>query len=204
MNATRCCCSWVIDNALRQLSELQRRGKDATFYIKVCAETIADSELAFWIDAKLAEYQLQRENVVFEIAETAVVDDVEGATAFVTAMHSLKCKVALEHYGCSSQPQLLKRLPVDILKVNGSLIADLMANRENQVRVKAIIELARNLDMHCVAERVEETSDLALLWQFGVQFVQGNFVQIPSKELDYNFEGDITGEESALFAKEIR
>ena len=109
--------------------------------------------------------------------------------------------MALEHYGCSSQPQLLKRLPVDILKVNGSLIAGLGANRENQVRVKAIVELARNLDMLCVAEHVEETGDLALLWQFGVQFVQGNFVQIPSKELDYNFEGDITGDEASIFSQ---
>jgi diguanylate cyclase (GGDEF)-like protein len=193
--------SWVIDNALRQLAEMQRCGRDTTFYIKVSADTIADAELAFWIDAKLAEYQLQRENVVFEMAETAVVDDMPGAMAFLTAMHSLQCKVALEHYGCSSQPQLLKRLPVDILKVNGSLIAGLGANLENQIRVKAIVELARNLDMLCVAEHVEETGDLALLWQFGVQFVQGNFVQIPSKELDYNFEGDITGDEASIFGQ---
>ena len=192
---------WVIENALRQLSELQRDGRDISFYIKVSADAMADADLAVWIDTRLSEYRLQREKVVFEIAETMVVDDVQGAVAFVSALHRLKCRVALEHYGCSSQPQLLKRLPVDILKVNGSLIAGLMANHENQARVRAIVELACNLDMQCVAERVEDTSDLALLWQFGVQLVQGNFVQIPGRELNYHFDDDITDEKPALFSR---
>ena len=194
---------WVVESALRQLSELQDSGKDVTFHIKISADTIADCELVFWIDARLAEHQLQRENVVFEIAEMAVMDNMEVAIAFVTAMHNLGCKVALEHYAGFSQPQLLKSLPVDILKVNGSLVEGLIANRENQIRVKAIIELASDLNMQCVIERVEETSALALLWQFGVQFVQGNFVQLPGKELDYNFDGDITVEESTVFAMDI-
>lgn len=192
---------WVIETALRQQSELQRAGRDVSFYIKVTADAMADADLAVWIDAVLSNYRLQRDKVVFEIAETMVVDDVPAAVAFVSALHRLKCRVALEHYGCSSQPQLLKRLPVDILKVNGSLIAGLMANHDNQARVRAIVELACNLDMQCVAERVEDTSDLALLWQFGVQFVQGNFVQIPGRELNYHFDADITDEKPALFSR---
>lgn len=192
---------WVIDNALGQLSELQRRGRDVIFYIKVSADTMADAESVIWLGKRLAEYRLQRERIVFEIAETAVVDDVQGAIAFVTALQNLECRVALEHYGCCSEPQLLKRLPVDILKVNGGLITGLMANHENQARVRAIIELARKLRMHCVAEHVEETSDLALLWQLGIQFVQGNCIQIPSRELNYNFEGNITAKEPVYMSE---
>ncbi|MDH3560720.1 MAG: EAL domain-containing protein, partial [Gammaproteobacteria bacterium] len=70
----------------------------------------------------------------------------------------------------------------------------------NQVTVKTIIELARNLGMQCIAEQIEDTSVLALLLQYGIQLVQGNFVQIPSKNLDYNFEASITGEESGSFS----
>jgi EAL domain-containing protein (putative c-di-GMP-specific phosphodiesterase class I) len=54
--------------------------------------------------------------------------------------------------------------------------------------------------MECVAEQVEDTVVLALLWQYGVQFVQGNFVQIPSRSLDYNFEASVTGNESSVFS----
>jgi len=191
---------WVIDNALKKLAEIQHQNKDATFYIKVSGKTIADRELSLWLDAKLNEHQLQRENVVIEIAEAAVLEDMENSMAFVTAMHNLGCKVALEHYGASSPPQVLKRLPVDVLKVNGGLIAGLASNKENQVTVKTIIELARNLGMQCIAEQIEDTSVLALLLQYGIQLVQGNFVQIPSKNLDYNFEASITGEESGSFS----
>ncbi|MDH3872119.1 MAG: EAL domain-containing protein, partial [Gammaproteobacteria bacterium] len=191
---------WVIENAFKKLAELQRGDKDATFYIKVSGKTIADRELALWIDTKMNDYQLQRENVVIEIAEEAVLNDMENSMAFVTAMHNLNCKVALEHYGASSPPQVLKRLPVDVLKVNGGLIAGMAGSEENQVTVKTIITLARDLGMECVAEQVEDTVVLALLWQYGVQLVQGNFVQIPSRNLDYNFEASVTGNESSVFS----
>ncbi len=190
---------WVIENAFRKLGELQRQDQDATFYIKVSEKTIADRELALWMDAKLNECKLQRGSVVIEIAEAAVLDDMENSMAFVTAMHNLGCKVALEHFGASSPPQVLKRLPVDILKVNGGLITSMAGNKETQITVKTIIELARNLGMECVAEQVEDNAVLALLRQYGVQLVQGNFVQIPGKSLDYNFEASIAGNESGSY-----
>ncbi len=191
---------WVIDNAFARLADMQRQDADATFYIKVSEKTIADQGMIPWLDAKLKEYRLQRENVIIEVAEEAVLDDMENSMAFVGALHELGCKVALEHYGASSPPQVLKRLPVDVLKVNGGLISGMAVNKEDQVTVKTIIELARNLGMECVAEKVEDTAVLALLWQYGVQFVQGNFVQIPSRNLDYNFEASVTGNESGTFA----
>ena len=110
---------------------------------------------------------------------------------FVKSMQNLNCKVAFEHYGHSDQPQLLKHLPVDILKVDGALISGLAGNEANQSRVKAILELAKEHGKECIAECVDDAGSLAQLWQYGVDFIQGNFVQEPSKDLNYDFEGEI-------------
>jgi EAL domain-containing protein (putative c-di-GMP-specific phosphodiesterase class I) len=102
-------------------------------------------------------------------------------------MQNLHCKVAIEHYGCANQPQLIQQLPVDMLKIDGSLIDSLASSEEHQEKIKAIIGLARNSSIQCVAERVEDASDLAKLWEYGVDFIQGNFVQEPSKKLEHDF-----------------
>jgi EAL domain-containing protein (putative c-di-GMP-specific phosphodiesterase class I) len=65
--------------------------------------------------------------------------------------------------------------------------------------VKRIIDAANSHDIKCTAERVEDAHDLGMLWQYGVELVQGNFAQIPSKELDYNFEGDSAEEGSTIY-----
>jgi EAL domain-containing protein (putative c-di-GMP-specific phosphodiesterase class I) len=110
---------------------------------------------------------------------------------FVKSMQSLDYKVAFEHYGHSDQPQLLKHIPVDILKIDGALISGLSGNKENQSRIKAILDLAKEHGKQTVAECVDDAGSLAQLWHFGVDFIQGNFVQAPCKELEYDFEGEI-------------
>jgi EAL domain-containing protein (putative c-di-GMP-specific phosphodiesterase class I) len=106
-------------------------------------------------------------------------------------MERIHCKVALEHYGRNKQPQLLNHLPVDFLKIDGSLINNLAAKEENQTQVKGVVSLAHENGKKCIAEHVEEAGDLALLWQYGVDFIQGNFVQEPSRHLSYDFEGEV-------------
>jgi EAL domain-containing protein (putative c-di-GMP-specific phosphodiesterase class I) len=106
-------------------------------------------------------------------------------------MEKLQCKVALEHFGKNNQPQILKHVPADILKIDGTLIGNLAGNSEDQSRVKALIEFAHESDKQCVAECVDSPGSLAILWQYGVDLIQGNFVQEPDRELAYDFEGEI-------------
>ncbi|NNG13507.1 MAG: EAL domain-containing protein, partial [Halobacteria archaeon] len=190
---------WVIDNAMSALAELHRADKDTTFFVKISGKTLADIELPLWIHEKIRECQVKTENIVFEITEDVALKDLRNAMHFVNAVHKLGCKVALEHYGRANQPQLLKHLSVDILKIDGSLIENLSTSKENQATIKSIIEAANSQDIKCTAECVEEAHDLGMLWQYGVEFVQGNFAQIPSKKLDYDFAGDSSDEESTIY-----
>ena len=182
---------WVIKTAFRRLVELRETDSKAMFFIKLSGSTLSNAELPLWINEQLKENRLVSDGIVFEIPERTVIDDLTRARAFVEAMNTLNCPVALEHYGNSDQPQLLNHLPVDILKIDGGLINGLSGNKENQARVQAILELANEHSKQTIAECVDDAGSLAQLWQYGVDFIQGNFVQEPSKDLEYDFEGEI-------------
>ena len=182
---------WIIDNAFKQLTLLRQDGRDVSFFIKLSGSTLTDASLPAWIKEKLREYRLVSDGIVFEISETIASNDLKNSMTFIKAMQQLNCKVALEHFGCSNQPQILKHLHVDVLKIDGSLIEGVASSKDNQEKVKSLVELARSYEKLCVAERVDDAGDLAILWQYGMDLIQGNFVQEPHKELEYDFQGEI-------------
>jgi diguanylate cyclase (GGDEF)-like protein len=182
---------WVIDMAFRTLMEQRSGGSAIGFFIKLSGTTLEDRELPVWINRKLKEYRLKSDSICFEIPEAVAIKDPKSTTMFVKAMQKIHCKVAIEHFGCADQPQLIQHLSVDMLKIDGSLITNLASSKEQQEKVKTVIDLARKSDIQCVAECVDNASDLAKLWEFGVNFIQGNFVQEPSKKLEHDFDGEL-------------
>ncbi len=182
---------WVLDTAFRKLTELRENGDDATFFIKLSRASLADMKLPEWIQGKLGEYQLASSSIVFEIQEIDADNDLNSAISFTSAMKELQCKVALEHYDASTRPQLLKHVPVDILKIDRKLIEGLAENKDYQSRVKELVTLAHENGRQCIAVCVENPASLAMLWQYGLDMIQGNFIQEPDRELAYNFEDEI-------------
>ena len=182
---------WVLDAVFRKLAELRENSDETTIFIKLSKAALADKELPEWIRGKLGEYQLASSSIVFEIQEIDADNDLNSAISFTSAMKELQCKVALEHYSASTQPQLLKHVPVDILKIDRKLIEGLIGNKDYQSRVKELVKLAHENDRQCIAECVENPGSLAILWQYGLDMIQGNFIQEPDRELAYNFEDEI-------------
>ena len=182
---------WVVDNAFARLAELRTGSSTTSFYIKLSGASLTDSTMVDWITDTLQKYQLESAGVVFEISVQTAALDLRNTMSFMTAIQASGCKVALEHVGRNKQTQLLNHLPADILKIDSSLITKLASDKEAQDAVKAIIEHAKSTGKTCIAESVEDSNCLAKLWQFGMHFIQGNFIQEPAKELGYVFESEI-------------
>jgi diguanylate cyclase (GGDEF)-like protein/PAS domain S-box-containing protein len=181
---------WIIEATFRELAKLRNNDSDVSFYIKLSGGTLTDTALPGWIGEKLQEHKLSGDGIIFEISERNAVNDLKNSMLFVSEIQQLQCKVALEHYGKSDYPQLFQHVPADILKIDGALVNGLGSNKEHQSKVKEIIEMAREDGRQCIAECVDDAGSLAHLWQTGVDFIQGSFVQEPRKNIDYNFEGE--------------
>jgi diguanylate cyclase (GGDEF)-like protein/PAS domain S-box-containing protein len=182
---------WVLRAAARTLAQMESDEEVAAFFIKISGDTLADKEFPVWVFNTLKSHDLKTGNIVFEIPESAAASDLKNTMLFINSIRKIGCQVCLEHFGRHNQPQLLKHLNVDLVKIDGSLISNLPEKKANQSKVREIVTLAHENGKQCVAEHVHGPSDLALLWQYDIDFIQGNFVQEPSKELDYNFEEEI-------------
>lgn len=179
---------WVIREAIVRLAERRREGHDTVFFIKLSGPTLDDPELPLWINEQLKAAHLPGSTVVFEIAEKEAADHLKHAKAFMKSMESIHCKTSLEHFGGGPNSfQLLKHLPVNFLKIDGAYIHNLASDENNQAMVRSIIDMAASMQKECIAEFVEDASSLAVLFQLGIPFIQGYFLQEPHPGMDYDF-----------------
>jgi EAL domain-containing protein (putative c-di-GMP-specific phosphodiesterase class I) len=72
-------------------------------------------------------------------------------------------------------------VPLDFVKIDGTLIQGLAADPQLQLQVRGLVEAARSRNIHTIGERVEDANTMAVLWQIGVQYIQGYFVNQPEE-----------------------
>ena len=183
---------WVIRKAIEVLAKRRKDGIETQFFVKLSGQTLGDPELAIQINDLLRAQGLAANSLVFEIAEQTAQQYLKNAKAFIKAMQQIRCHTALEHFGSGPNSfQLLKHLPVDYLKIDGSFIHNLATEEDNQAMVKSIVEMALSMNKQCIAEFVQDAHSLAVLWQSGVHYIQGYFLQEPDTSLSYDFSDEV-------------
>lgn len=179
---------WVISHAIELLAERTAEGHKTTFFVKITPETAGDPSVLPWIAEKLKEHRVHGDQLVFEIPESRVVTHMKPAIQFAKGIKQLHCGFALEQFGSGLNSfQVLKHLPADYLKIDRSFMKHLADNNEHRERVKEITDEAHAIGKSTIAEFVEDAASMAVLYQVGVNFVQGNFLQEPEKVLAYDF-----------------
>ena len=114
------------------------------------------------------------EKICLEITETAAMSNIDQALDFFTRVRALGCLVALDDFGSGlSSFGYLKRLPVDIVKIDGLFVRDINVNEMDRVMVRSINDLAKQMGKITVAEFVENDQVRACLVELGVDYGQG-------------------------------
>jgi len=90
-------------------------------------------------------------------------------------------------------------MPIDFLKIAGSLIRNLSTDVLTRTSLKAIIDLAKSMDKQTIAKFVEQAEDLGILWNLGFDYVQGNYFQQADAHTDYEFADETTLSSDASF-----
>jgi len=107
---------------------------------------------------------------------------VTQVKALATALRARRFRFALEGFGSGRDSVgMLESLPLDFVKIDGTIIQGLAADPQLQLRVRTLVEAARRHSIQTIGERVEDANTMAVLWQVGVQYVQGYLIKEPSK-----------------------
>lgn len=172
---------WVMRAAIGKLAETPNLPALA---INVSARSFDDPGLAGSISSLLAEFHVEPRRLIVELTETAALSNMQDSERFISDIRALGCTVCLDDFGVGfSSFAYLKHLSADVLKIDGMFIRGLLNCREDQVFVRAIVEVARGLNKKTVAEFVGDAETLALLAELGVDYAQGFYLSRPVAEI---------------------
>jgi len=149
--------------------------------INLSARTLNNAHLPVIVERLLSASNIAPDRVLFEITETAMIQNLAHARQLVTAIKQLGCRFALDDFGAGASSMLyLRDLPVDVLKIDGSFIRSVDVDPINRALVKSINEIAHILGKQTVAEYVVNAGVLQVLKTIGVDYVQGWHVCEPA------------------------
>jgi diguanylate cyclase (GGDEF)-like protein len=166
----------MIDHRVLELAARELRGAPtARLSINVSASTVHDP---VWMAAFGAEMRGGiGEQLIVEITESAAIRDVEATRGFVARVKAAGCKVAIDDFGAGySSFRNLRRLGVDMVKIDGFFVANLEFAPDDRAFVRALLELAKELGLETVAEWVQSEAAAAALTGWGCDYFQGALV----------------------------
>lgn len=179
---------WVLLNTITTLTQRWKSGNRTLFFVKLTATSLKDTNLMNWLKEQLKKFNVPKDSLIFEVKESTAVTSLKYTAEIARQLKDLNCGFALDDFGTGSNPfQLLKHVPADYLKLERSFMENLSTSAENQETVKKITEAAMEQNKLTIAQCVEDATSLSVLWGMGINFIQGNFLQEPAPDLNYDF-----------------
>ena len=150
-------------------------------FVRLSKDSMHDQTLGTWLQQQIRSSGVPPERIVVQMTEEMVQAHPREARTLRGLMSALGMEFALEHFGASQGDPgaLLHRLPVNYVKIDGSLMQGLANDRLLQEKVKGLVDQASKHGVTTIAERVEDANTMAVLWQLGIEFIQGYFVNTP-------------------------
>ncbi|MBB5179769.1 diguanylate cyclase (GGDEF)-like protein/PAS domain S-box-containing protein [Planomicrobium koreense] len=160
---------WVLDEACRQLKEWERLGFPLIkVSVNASARQFRDPNFSRKVDGILKKHQVDTRFFEIEITES-VMFDVEEASQLMEELRKLGIKIAIDDFGAGfSSLTVIKNISIDTLKIDKSLIDDIIGNHRNLAILSAIIQVGKNLQTEVVAEGIETKEQMELLKSFNV------------------------------------
>jgi diguanylate cyclase (GGDEF)-like protein len=168
------CDRWILATACRQLAIWRYRHRDLTVSVNISAGYLTDGTLAADVQAALTAAALPPAALTLEITESALVTDLDRAAEVLRQVKALGVRVALDDFGTGySSLAYMRALPIDILKIDRSFVADLNTSDTESTLTGAILALAHSLKLGQIAEGVEDAAQAQWLSQHDCRQAQG-------------------------------
>ncbi len=171
---------WVIGEVIAILA---RSEQVPAMAVNISGRSFDDPTLPQYISEQLERHGVAPHRLLVELTETSAVTDLHDAQRFIKSLRLTGCPVCLDDFGTGfSSFAYLKHLNADVLKIDGLFIRNLHNDHDNQVFVKAIVDVARGMHKTTVAEFVENADILDMLRRFGIDMVQGYHLDMPKAD----------------------
>jgi|TARA_R110000822_G_scaffold8704_16_gene34279 multidomain signaling protein FimX len=181
---------WVISQAIRILAAHRVKGADTRLLLNLSCASLQDAELVQWVAGQIKESRLPPDSLIFQFNDADANTYMKQAKSLTESLHSLHCKVSLSHFGCALNPYAaLKHLHVDFIKIDGSFSRDL-SDAESVNTLKEMVTTLHAQGKLTLVPYVDSATMMPTLWQAGVNYIQGHYLQPPSDSMNYDFSAE--------------
>lgn len=173
---------WIVDHSLQELRPFAGllHNLELSMSINISGQSVADSTFMQRFAAQIAGSGIAPATITIEITEQTAVGNVARAIEMVRRLRQIGCRLALDDFGTGvNSLTYLKGFPVTRVKIDGSFIRDLLTDRKSEETVKAIVQLARGMQIDTVAEFVENDELLHKVRKMGIDYAQGYAIAKP-------------------------
>lgn len=179
---------WVILQTIKHLSEHRSKGHDTRLFINLTAETLQDKTFSSWLNVALKAARLPGDSLILQISENSAITYMKQVKDFTKDINTLHCKLSINQFGRALNPfNLLKHIDPDYIKLEGSFTKDMQKDDAAKENAKEIIETLQSMGKVTIVPLVESASMLSTLWQAGVNYIQGYYLQAPTTDMSYDF-----------------
>lgn len=171
---------WVLRKGIEAQANSIISGEPVNIAINLSGRHFGHHEVMRLVQSAIKEYNADPAAIIFEVTETAAVENINQARNFIESLKGLGCRFALDDFGMGySSFHYLKNLPVDMIKIDGGFVRNLHLNEFDRIIVKAMSDLANGMNITTVAEFVENEEICVLLEKLGVDYGQGYHLGMP-------------------------
>ena len=168
--------SLVLDKVVAEL----RRCDDLVLAFNISNLTTEDDRWLEQLRQHLVDAPYLADQMIVEITETAIYQNLAQTASFVAELQSLGVQVALDDFGAGyTSFRQLKSLSIDLIKIDGAYVRDLVDNADNRFFVKTLVDFTKGFGLKCVAEYVETGEVAKMLMELGVDYLQGYYLGKP-------------------------
>lgn len=179
---------WVILQTIKHLSSHRSKGHQTKLVLNLTAETIQDQTFMPWLSVALKAARLPGDSLIFQFNESDAITYLKQAKDFSKGLKELHCKVSISRFGCALNPfNTLKHVDTDYVKLDGSFTDEIQKDDETKEQIKEMIKSLQAQGKLTIVPLVENAAILSTLWQAGVNYIQGYYLQAPTTEMNYDF-----------------
>jgi EAL domain-containing protein (putative c-di-GMP-specific phosphodiesterase class I) len=168
---------WVVRNVLRWSAVRQRDDpawRAPLYCVNLCGQTLCSAEFPRYVAAELDRYKVPADTLCFEIAEPDLLDHYRAVHTFMRELKPLGCLFTADAFGSVKVTFApFRNLQFDFVKIDGTIIQNIVRERSDFAKARAIALACRRLGIRTIAEFVESDDTLAGLREIGIDYAQG-------------------------------
>lgn len=172
---------WVLKSVCQQIKEWKAKGLHLIpVAINVSGKQFSQRRFYQLLKDQVVDTNIDPSLLEFELTESIFIEQSDELLNMLNEIRNLNIKLSIDDFGTYySSLAYLKRLPIDVIKIDRTFISDIISNRDSYAIIQAIIAMAHTLKLQVIAEGVETAEQLQILETAGVDEVQGHYLNAP-------------------------